>query len=153
MKINRFFSFLIRLHPVLYILLFFCVSYVLTLITYFFPAGAGTGADFMETSLEVFFHGIIVGPLFETLLHQALIIWLVCKLVKRPKYNFYLSILLSASLFALDHKYNIYYVIVAFIGGICLAFAYYMARYNRRVNPVLAVFLIHALYNAIAIYT
>lgn len=151
MKANKFFSFLIRLNPFLYILLFVAFNYTISHITFFFPTEASIGSDVLTNSFREIAFGIIIGPMIETLLFQALIISLICKFIKRPKYNLYLSLLISATVFSLDHTYNIYYVAYAFLIGISYAFAYYIGRYKKW-NAALTVFLIHAIHNTIAIY-
>ncbi len=153
MKTNRLFSFLIRLNSLLYILLFVVVDYISLQITHLFPSGAGKNdvANMLNTPFKEVFFGIIIGPYIETLLFQTLVIFLICKIVKRPKYNFCLSILLSAILFSISHTYSLYYVLYAFIGGVIYANAYYFARYKKW-SATLTVFIIHAIHNTITTY-
>ncbi|NJO69791.1 MAG: CPBP family intramembrane metalloprotease, partial [Bacteroidetes bacterium] len=68
------------------------------------------------------------------------------EIIKRPKYNICLALLLSSTAFALNHTYSLSYFVITFLGGLVLAIAYYLARY-RRENAFIMVFLIHSLYN------
>lgn len=152
MKRNAFFIFLIRTNTILFILLFLLVFHAFSYVTFLLPEEASIGSNLLTSPFRKVIIGIILGPLAETLLFQTLIIMIICKFVKRPRYSLYLSVFLSASLFALNHNYNIYYIGYTFATGIILAFAYYIGRY-KRFSPTLTVFFIHALYNALVIYT
>lgn len=142
-----FFQRLVRIKSVKFILFFLIISYVISTVTYLFPQTADEQTEFvLDTIFEKIFFGIFLVPLLETLLFQALIISIVCKVIKRNKFNFYPAIFISAIAFAVNHSYNYYYMIYTFLAGIILALAYYLARY-RKESAVLLVFIIHAAYN------
>ncbi|MCD4770544.1 MAG: CPBP family intramembrane metalloprotease [Bacteroidales bacterium] len=152
MTSNPFFRFLIRINPILFILFFLAVSYLINLITIFFPPSAAEvdlGFE-LNTLFEEVMVFIIIAPIVETLVFQSLIISGICMLIKRPRYNFYVSILLSAFAFSLIHSYNCYYMILTFLSGIILAFAYYIARY-RKDRATLLVIIIHAIWNLLSV--
>lgn len=96
---------------------------------------------FPEILLTVF-----LAPVVETLLFQLLIIEVVRKIIKRPKKNIYLALLLSSTAFALNHTYSLSYFTITFFGGFVLALAYYLGRY-RKENAFIMVLIIHSLYN------
>ena len=146
MKTNSVFNFLIRIPSFLYILIFLLISIVIGQInTLVFESITDVKvAD--QLSGEEIAIALIAAPILETLLFQTLIIETVCKLFKKPRYNFYFAIILSAVAFALNHTYNLQYVIFTFISGLVLSIAYYMARY-RKENASIIVILIHFLYN------
>ncbi len=149
MPINKLFSFFIRLNFAFFILIFLGISYVTHLFTFIFPESWSENPvinDMSESSMP--FLTIIGIPWIETVLFQSLIIGGICAFVKRPRYNFYLSIGLSAVLFGLSHSFNIYYMIWTTSVGIIIGFAYYIARYKTN-WPFLPVFIIHALWNSI----
>lgn len=145
---NKVFQFLIRLNLFFYVGLFLSLSYLFSLLTLLFPSSANQNdaSDLLKTPFEKILFGVYVIPLFETLVFQTLIISGVCLLLKRPRYNFYISIILSAVAFSLNHSYNYYYMLYTFFIGIILAFAYYIARY-RRTSATLTIFMIHAIWN------
>lgn len=89
---------------------------------------------------------VIVAPLIETLIFQALIIEIICKIIKRPRKNILIAVVASSLAFALNHTYSIGYVIFAFLVGIIYALAYYLGRY-RKEGAVTLVFTLHAMYN------
>lgn len=151
MKTNKLFNTLRRANPILFISGFFIFIYLVSYITYLFPPSAGynEALSSLESVWERYLIGVIIGPLLETLIFQALIIYVVCRIIKRPRYNLYASVLISAIAFGLNHCYNPYYVLYTFLIGIILAFVYYISRY-RRMSPTLTVFIIHALLNFIA---
>jgi membrane protease YdiL (CAAX protease family) len=105
----------------------------------------------MGTMINKIALGIFLVPLIETLLIQYLIISFICRIIRRPKYNFYTSILVSALFFSINHPYSSFYLTYTFFGGLTLAFAYYITRYRRQ-NAFLTVFIIHAVYNSYALF-
>ena len=119
-------------------------------ITRFFPENALENStvndiknDWLIISLAIF-----IGPLFETLIFQELTISSVRALITRPRYNFCISIIISALLFSLIHLYSVYYMIYTFFFGIILALAYYISIYRKQ-NAFLTLFLIHVIWNSI----
>lgn len=154
MRINKGINTLIRINPLLFILCFLFASYLASYVVLLFPASAsqnGTGL-MPETVWQKIFLGVLVVPYFETLIFQTLIISIICTIVKRPRYSLYLSVLISAMAFSINHSYNIYYMLNTFIAGIILAFAYYIARY-RKMNATITIFIIHSIWNSISFLT
>ncbi|WP_368077846.1 lysostaphin resistance A-like protein [Maribellus luteus] len=89
---------------------------------------------------------VFLAPIVETLLFQLLVIEAIRKIIKRPRKNICLALLLSSTVFALSHTYSLGYFFITYLGGIVLALAYYLGRY-RRENAFFVVFVIHSLYN------
>jgi membrane protease YdiL (CAAX protease family) len=95
---------------------------------------------------------IIIAPAFETILFQKILISAVKEMVSKEKSAFILSTLVSASVFGMAHGiYNMYYVLYAFVGGLMLAIIYNLCYY-RKESSFLATFIIHALWNLIALF-
>ncbi|MBS2209825.1 CPBP family intramembrane metalloprotease [Carboxylicivirga mesophila] len=139
-----------RLHIVQFILVFLMCFFLLQLISFAFPGNWADNAvvNGMSDSKKVVF-GIFFGPWLETVIYQSLIIGGICFFIKRPRYNFILSIGLSSILFGLSHWFSVYYIIWATVGGVFMGVAYYAARY--RTNwAFMPVFIIHATWNSIA---
>lgn len=78
------------------------------------------------------------------------IIEIIRKIIKRPKKNICLALLLSSIAFALNHTYSLSYFVITFLGEFVLALAYYLGRY-RRENAFIMVLLIHSLYNLLIV--
>lgn len=89
---------------------------------------------------------VIAYPLIETLIFQSLIIEIVCKVIKRPRKNICIAVIISSLAFALNHTYSLSYVIFAFFAGIIYALAYYLGRY-RKEGAIILVFILHAMDN------
>ncbi len=130
----------------LFILIFFCLSIILGVITAFLPEPDLTGGFTTDSIVLDWLITVIAVPLIETLLFQTLIIEIICKLIKRPRKSIWIAVIVSSSAFALNHTYSTAYIIITFLGGFILALAYYLGRY-RKENAVLLVFIIHSLYN------
>lgn len=139
-------TYLLKIQSYKFIILFFGFSLLLGVITTFLPEP--------ELAEPMTHNGIIlqilltvfIVPIIETIIFQLLIIEAIRKIIKRPKNNICLALLLSSTAFALNHTYSLSYFVITFLGGLTLAFAYYLARY-RRENAFLMAFLIHSLYN------
>jgi uncharacterized protein len=154
MKINNIFRFLRRINIAFYVSIFLITNYLIACISYLFPPNAmdNRTEDLFTSLYEKIIYGVIVIPIIETLLFQTLVILVVCRLIKRPKYNLYTAVIISATLFSLNHNYSIYYLIMTFVAGVTLAFAYYIARY-RKFNATITIILIHALWNILGFIT
>lgn len=154
MRINKGINSLIRINPLLFILCFLLLSYLASFITLMFPASANQiDAKLLPEILwQKLFIGVLVVPFFETLIFQTLIISIICNIIKRPRYNLYISVMISAMAFALNHSYNIYYVLYTLIIGIILSFGYYISRY-RKMSATITIFLIHSIWNSISFLT
>ena len=145
------FLFLIKCNRFLFLFIFSLLCIAIGFLSVFFP-------DFNDNDLvtsnisffEELLMGGIIGPIIETLIFQSLIITIVKKTIKHIKYNYPISILLSAILFSLNHNYNNYYITITFIGGLILATAYYTATY-RDENATIMTFLIHSIFNITSI--
>lgn len=91
---------------------------------------------------------VVVAPLLETLIAQALVIWLVRKAL--PK-SFWWPVIFSAGVFGGGHQLSPVYLVCMLFVGLIWAFAY-LSRFERRgfAQAFWSIFLIHALNNAIA---
>lgn len=94
---------------------------------------------------------VLFSPLVETLIFQHWLLRFSYKKLpsklKRKRWS--MAIFISALLFGLGHTQNAYYVIFAFIMGILLASTYVLFYIRKDMNPILAVFLIHAMVNLV----
>lgn len=86
---------------------------------------------------------LIIAPLFETLFFQYFIIENLSK-----KLNPCVSCFISALLFGLSHKYNMFYFVFAFFSGIIFAVIYYISSSGKR--GIINTLLTHVIYNTIA---
>jgi membrane protease YdiL (CAAX protease family) len=93
------------------------------------------------------FEFVIGGPLLEAILYQVLIIYFAKKL-----FPWWVACLLSAVLFGLSHRYNIFYEMATFIAGLWYAVIYYAKTYlaPSRFRGFLICVIIHILNNSIA---
>lgn len=91
---------------------------------------------------------VIVAPLAETLVAQALVIWLVRKALSK---SFWWPVIFSAGVFGGGHQAGPAYLACMLAIGLIRAFAY-LSRFERRgfAQAFWLVFLIHASNNAIA---
>ncbi|RUT78077.1 CPBP family glutamic-type intramembrane protease [Ancylomarina longa] len=92
--------------------------------------------------------GVFIDPIIETYIFQIGIIFLVRKVINRPRYNLLPAILSSAIVFGWIHDNSIAYMVYAFLIGLILAFATYIAIYKRRAFWL--VICIHSMQNLIA---
>jgi len=142
-------SYLIKAPAYIFFLVFFLPSLLLGAITTFLPEPESAGyweTDIIVVDLVI---AVIAAPLIETLLFQSLIIEIICRIIKRPRNNILLAVLVSSLAFALNHTYSIIYVVFTFFVGIIYAFAYYLGRY-RKESAIILVFLLHSLDNLLA---
>ena len=149
MRVNKTINTIIKINPFLLILSVLIISYLISFITLLFPESANQNETefLLETPWQKIIFGILIIPFLETIIFQTTIISIICNIIKRPKYNFYTSIIISAFAFSVSHAYNFYYLIYMFIIGIILAFVYYISRYRKMVATI-TIFLIHAIWNA-----
>lgn len=87
---------------------------------------------------------ILVAPLFETALFQALPYYLLNK-IDFFRERIWLIILVSSIVFALLHFYSIFYVLFAFFPGVLLMTGYHL-RQGR--HPFATIFMVHLMINA-----
>ncbi len=139
-------NYLIKAPTYIFVLVFFCPSVILGVITTFLPEPDMTGS--LATGIIVIdmLIAVILAPLIETLLFQSLIIEIICRIIRRPRKNIFIAVIVSSLAFALNHTYSLSFFIITFFGGIVLALAYYLGRY-RKESAIILVFLIHSLYN------
>ena len=91
---------------------------------------------------------VLAAPIFETFVFQYLIYdILYLKFLKRINRNW--IFILSAVLFAFNHKYNWGYIVFAFFAGLYLIICYDYFRYARK-DAFWNVVLLHALRNLIS---
>jgi membrane protease YdiL (CAAX protease family) len=145
---NKSINYLIKAPAYIFILIFLCPSVLLGVITTFLPEPDMAGSLATNHVVLDLLIAIIVAPLIETLLFQALIIEITCRFIKRPRKNIWISVIASSVAFALSHTYSISYIFITFLAGIILALAYYLGRY-RKEGAVVLVFVIHSVYNLI----
>ena len=146
LNINPSVRFLIRAPAYIYILVFYCPSVLLGVITTFLPdpdISSSLVADNIFLNLLV---TVFVVPLIETLIFQSLIIEIICKVIKRPRKNICIAVIASSLAFALNHTYSLSYFFITLFAGMILALAYYFGRY-RKESAIILVFLIHSIYN------
>ena len=142
-------NYLIKAPAYIFILVFFFPSVLLGAITTFLPEPDMAGSFATESIVLDLLIAVIVVPLLETLLFQSLIIEIICKIIKRPRKNIYIAVIVSSLAFALNHTYSLSYVIFAFFVGIIYALAYYLGRY-RKEGGIILVFILHAMDNLAA---
>ena len=142
-------NYLIKAPTYVYILVFLSPSLLSGAITTFLPEPEMEG--YIPTGNIAFdlLMAVIVVPLIETLIFQSLIIEVICKIIKRPRRNICIAVLVSSLAFGLNHSYSLSYVIFTFFGGIGLALAYYLGRY-RKEGAITLVFILHSMYNLLA---
>lgn len=87
---------------------------------------------------------ILVAPLIETALFQALPYYLLNK-IDFFRERIWLIILVSSIIFALLHIYSISYVLFAFFPGVLLMTGYHL-RQGR--HPFATIFMVHLMINA-----
>lgn len=139
-------NYLIKTPAYVFIFIFYCPSALLGAITTFLPEPDMSGSFATESIVLDLLIAVIVVPLLETLLFQSLIIEIICKIIKRPRKNIYIALIVSSLAFALNHTYSLSYVIFTFFVGIIFALAYYLGRY-RKESAIILVFIIHSIYN------
>lgn len=113
----------------------------------FFPSDL----DWLETSsnVKLFFMGVILAPLIETLLYQKLIIEVLKRLIPhRVQWKTRAILILSALVFGLMHMPNIPHTFSNFWSGIVLAQTYFLAG-RKGFSPFWCTASVHASRNLI----
>ncbi len=141
-------SYIIKAPVYIFIFIFIFPSLILGAITTFLPEPDMLGSPAVESIVLELLIAVVVAPLIETLLFQSLVIEIICKLIKRPRKNIWISVIASSLAFSMNHTYSISYMVITFFAGLILAIAYYLGRY-RKEGPIVLVFVIHSLYNLI----
>ncbi len=123
---------------------------ILSPLIMFFPDNNGAAPfEGNETKLVMFIIGVIMAPLFETLIYQKLVIDVCCK-IKFFKNRKYIGILISAAIFGSRHKYSPRYMAHMFVIGSIWAYAYTVYKKKKK-HPYWVVCCIHAINNFIAL--
>ena len=150
-KVKEYLIVLVQMPYLKFILLFFLITLFFGVITFFLPShlASENPVNHFDSITEQLLFGVLIGPIIETLLFQSLIISIICKIVKKTRFNLIPALVISAIAFGLNHSYNLVYIIYTFIIGIFLAFVYYVARF-RKESATLSVFLIHSIINLIS---
>ena len=139
-------NYLIKAPTYIYIIIFLCPSLILGAVTTFLPEPDMAGSMATENIVIDMLIAVVVAPFIETLLFQSLIIEIICKIIKRPRKNICIAVIVSSLAFALNHPYSTSYFLITLGAGMILALAYYLGRY-RKESAIILVFLIHSLYN------
>jgi len=139
-------NYLIEAPVYIFILIFYCPSVLLGAITTFLPEPDMAGSLTTDGVVLDLLIAVIVALAIETLLFQSLIIEIICKIIKRPRKNICIAVIVSSLAFALNHPYSTSYFLITLGAGMILALAYYLGRY-RKESAIILVFLIHSLYN------
>lgn len=148
---NRYYNnFIVRLSrqkTVILILYTVGLDIIITLIfsTILFPSH--TAGPVFASKIEGFFIAVLIGPFIETLLFQHLIIKFI---LKKSATATLLACMVSAILFAISHYYSWEYILKTFISGLLFASLFLIISHKRQ-NPVLIVFIAHAIYNCIGL--
>lgn len=142
--IIRLIKHLKRINPFSFILIgFSLILFISIIMGLIFPGDSGKNPILLKNNYYIFFFGVLVTPLLETLIFQALPFYLTTKYIKIKKRH-YIFILLSPVLFI--HNFSIGYIITTYLFGFIFAFLYYIAYY-RKENAIKLVALIHFINN------
>ncbi len=122
----------------------------LTALSYFNVEGLANDSVKEFSGLTKILLIFVIAPVTETLLFQALIIYLVLEFYKKQN-NYCVAIILSTLAFSLTHIYSIYYFLYAI--GLGLGFAsFYVIMLNKKSKPIILTMLLHASFNAIGYF-
>ena len=96
--------------------------------------------------------GIIVAPLIETWICQYLIFWVIKKFITNERNVAITFMVTSTVLFASQHNYSIYYILVMIFPGAMLSycFLFYYKTSNSLAIAYWCTVLFHALHNLMA---
>lgn len=118
----------------------------LDLASYFFDLPAPEEHPLTGTLWRDVIRAVLLAPLLETALYQALPIYLS----RIWRINIWVSVFASATVFGLSHSYSAAYVVATFLAGLVLAYGF--ALKNRIGDrPFLLISATHVLMNAIAL--
>lgn len=106
-----------------------------------------TGFIPFKSRLEELIMIVFVGPVFETLFFQFLIMYQVYESYKGKNQKI-VAIFISSLLFGLSHWYNIYYVMSATIMGLILSsgFCFFKEKTNN-ISAIFYIIIAHSLFN------
>lgn len=92
---------------------------------------------------------LTIAPFVETLIFQALVIYLISKFLTK---NLIVQVLISAVLFGVTHYYSPRYILFATLTGVVFATGYVLYLRRRSWEAAAwAIILVHALRNSIAL--
>ncbi len=144
---NNFINRLGRQKTTMLILYTVGIDVLITLIFSLILFPSHTAGPVHTSIIEGFFIAVLLSPFIETLLFQHLVI----KFILNKKATATLvSCMVSATLFAISHYYSWQYILKTFISGLLFASLYLAIRHKRQ-NPVIIVFIAHAIYNCIGL--
>ena len=141
------------LHPTPFVLLLVSASFVALapfafLATVFPVLVPGPGSSVVKYGAFVQIAvGVVLAPLIETTLFQALPIELLSRKTRVPWQG---NVFISSVLFGAAHRYSWGYVLATFFVGLVFAYGYAVRR-RERGWPFLLVFAVHALRNSISL--
>lgn len=122
---------------------------LIAVVAFGLTAGIGDAdADPERASRVGWIAAVAIAPLAETLVAQALVIWIVRKALPR---SFAWPVVFSAAVFGCAHQASALYLVCMLLVGAVWAFAY-LSRFERRgfAQAFWLVFLVHASNNALA---
>lgn len=144
---NNFIATLSRQKTTMLILYTIGMDVLITLVFSHILFPSHTAGPVHASIIEGFFIAVLVAPFIETLLFQHLLI----KFVLEKKATATLaSCIISAILFSIGHYYSWQYILKTFLSGLLFASLYLIIN-NKRQNPLLIVFIAHAIYNGIGL--
>lgn len=104
-----------------------------------------------DTSIVLFFKVVVFAPIFETFIHQWILLILPLKYMFKPtKRNLLIMVIVAAFIFGTMHYYSINYVFYAFIMGLYLNYIAVVSVFLRKqkINIFVSVFLVHLFINS-----
>ncbi|MGC1520282.1 MAG: CPBP family glutamic-type intramembrane protease [Steroidobacteraceae bacterium] len=154
LKLNDRLSLWLRdLHPIWFVSLMVSASFLalvpFAILASVFPALApGPGSSVVKYGAvgQIAF-GVVLAPLLETALYQALPIELMSR---KTSFGWPLIIAISSILFGAAHRFSWGYVFATFLVGLVLAYGYAVRR-RKGGRPFLLILSVHALRNAISL--
>ena len=102
-----------------------------------------TNPLYLRNKYLVFFSGVLIAPILETIIFQAIPFYFKNKYLRHKK-NFFLYLFLTPILFI--HNFNLAYILISYLVGLIFTFMYYVAHY-RKENPIILISLIHLINN------
>jgi len=112
----------------------------------FIQFSASTGSEF--TYIRAI-SALTLAPLLETLIFQALVIYLTGKFLTK---NLTVQVLISAAIFGATHNFSPRYILFAILTGVVFAAGYIIYQRRRRwEDAAWAIILVHFLHNSIAL--
>lgn len=145
----RLIQYLKRVKPLNFIFIGqFAVFFISVVFGLVFPGDSGGNPLLFKNKFYIFIMGVLLAPVLETIIFQAIPFFLIRKYVKIKK-KLYLFIFASPVLFI--HTFNIGYGILSYLVGCIFAFMYFVAYY-RRENAIKLIILLHFSNNLVAYF-